>query len=102
MPYDEGYVERREDMKRRLGVHNMPSLVIFSYPDCMLLTNKGVEDVSVTSSGAVALWRQAYTTRLNNRKYQSERRLAEKLIRRHCSIILQDGAAELIEALEAE
>lgn len=104
MPYDEDYVQRREDMKRRIGVHNMPCLVIFSYPDCMLLTDKGVGDVSIGQGRlAVENWRQTYSTRIVDRKYQSERRLAEKLIRRHCSILLKDGEAEyLAKVIEGE
>ena len=42
---DSDFFKRREDIKRKIGVCNVPNLVVFSHPDCMILSNEAREDM---------------------------------------------------------
>ena len=92
MGYEDGQESKfftiRETIKRKLGVTKIPSLIVYSLPDLMMLTNQGTEDLFKNGRQALSLWQKKYLDNHKVMKYNSEKRLAEKMIRRHCSKIL--------------
>ena len=68
----------------------MPQLVVLSYPDLMLLSIDGVDEILKHGVKALQIWQKTYVEGYKSRKYQTERRIAERVVRRHASIIMKD------------
>ena len=56
----------------------------------MLLTTNGSTDLLNIGKDSLQKWQRIYVENYKLRKYETEKRLAEKMIRRHCSIILKN------------
>ena len=92
---DSEFYKRRENIKRALCVTSVPQLVVLSNPDCIVMSNRGMQDIFAKGNLALLTWQRKYMRTYQDTKYKTEKRLAEKLIRRHCSIILaNDSLAE--------
>ena len=56
----------------------------------MLLTTQGTSDILNLGKNALQKWQKSYVEVYKSRKYETEKRLAESMIRRHCSIIFKN------------